>query len=148
MKKVISPIDIEGIYRDYLDEKQELNRKERYEGNKHWYHASGAGSCSRKLYFESVEMIEPTNSIDDRTKRLLSLGNLVHEDIQNSLTRTRNNRDILKGLNITIKPGELHAIMGPNGSGKSTLANILSGKKGYEIDGYDKKRNLFPNSYR
>ncbi len=44
-------------------------------------------------------------------------------------------KDILKGLNISIKPGELHAIMGPNGSGKSTLANILSGKSGYEITG-------------
>jgi len=46
-----------------------------------------------------------------------------------------NNKQILKGLNLNIKPGELHAIMGPNGSGKSTLANILSGKKGYEISG-------------
>jgi len=46
-----------------------------------------------------------------------------------------NNRDILKGLNISIKPGELHAIMGPNGSGKSTLANVLSGKDGYKISG-------------
>ena len=46
-----------------------------------------------------------------------------------------NNRDILKGLNITIKAGELHAIMGPNGSGKSTLANVLSGKNGYKISG-------------
>jgi Fe-S cluster assembly ATP-binding protein len=46
-----------------------------------------------------------------------------------------NNKDILKGLNISIKPGELHAIMGPNGSGKSTLANVLSGKNGYKISG-------------
>ncbi len=46
-----------------------------------------------------------------------------------------NNKNILKGLNITIRPGELHAIMGPNGSGKSTLANVLSGKNGYEITG-------------
>ena len=89
-----SPVDIEGLYNDYLNKKQEQNRKERYEGNEHWYHASGAGSCSRKLYFESVEMVEPTNDIDERTKRLLRLGNIVHEDIQNSLTRTRNNRDI------------------------------------------------------
>ena len=44
-------------------------------------------------------------------------------------------KDILKGLDISIKPGELHAIMGPNGSGKSTLANVLSGKPGYEISG-------------
>ena len=36
---------------------------------------------------------------------------------------------------IKINPGEVHAIMGPNGSGKSTLANVLSGKKGYEIQG-------------
>ena len=44
-------------------------------------------------------------------------------------------KEILKGLNLDIKPGEVHAIMGPNGSGKSTLSNILSGKKGYEING-------------
>ncbi len=44
-------------------------------------------------------------------------------------------KEILKGLNISIQPGELHAIMGPNGSGKSTLANVLSGKNGYQITG-------------
>ena len=46
-----------------------------------------------------------------------------------------NDKSILKGLNLSIKPGELHAIMGPNGSGKSTLANVLSGKGGYKISG-------------
>ena len=52
-----------------------------------------------------------------------------------NLKASINNKTILKGLNLTIKPGELHAIMGPNGSGKSTLANVLSGKSGYEISG-------------
>ena len=62
-----------------------------------------------------------------------------------NLTANIEDRNILAGLNLTIKPGEVHAIMGPNGSGKSTLSNILSGKKGYKISGeitYENK-NLF-----
>ena len=52
-----------------------------------------------------------------------------------NLKASINNKDILKGLNLRINPGEVHAIMGPNGSGKSTLANVLSGKNGYEVSG-------------
>lgn len=43
-------------------------------------------------------------------------------------------KKILKGINIDVKPGEVHAIMGPNGSGKSTLANLIAGKSGYALD--------------
>ena len=52
-----------------------------------------------------------------------------------NLEATIDKKHILKGLNLSIKPGEVHAIMGPNGSGKSTLANVLSGKTGYETKG-------------
>ena len=43
------------------------------------------------------------------------------------------NRAILNGINLTVNPGEVHAIMGPNGSGKSTLSYILSGREGYDV---------------
>jgi Fe-S cluster assembly ATP-binding protein len=51
---------------------------------------------------------------------LLQVSNL-HASVETDAGR----QPILKGLNLTVKPGEVHAIMGPNGSGKSTLANVL-----------------------
>lgn len=51
----------------------------------------------------------------------------------NNLHAGVENREILKGFTLHIKPGEVHAIMGPNGTGKSTLAHVIAGKEGYEI---------------
>ncbi|MFT6844945.1 MAG: Fe-S cluster assembly ATP-binding protein [Flavobacteriales bacterium] len=46
-----------------------------------------------------------------------------------------NGKEILKGINLEVKAGEVHAIMGPNGSGKSTLASVLAGREDYEVTG-------------
>jgi Fe-S cluster assembly ATP-binding protein len=50
-------------------------------------------------------------------------------------------KEIIKGLSLTVPKGEVHAIMGPNGSGKSTLAYVLSGRDGYEVTGGDIRWN-------
>lgn len=59
---------------------------------------------------------------------MLNIKNL-HASIQDEKQKTK---QILHGINLLVKPGEVHAIMGPNGSGKSTLANVLAGRENYQ----------------
>ena len=53
----------------------------------------------------------------------------------NNLQARVEDKEILKGINLEISPGEIHAIMGPNGSGKSTLSSVIAGREDYEVTG-------------
>ena len=102
------PVNIEKLYNDYITTKNEENYQNRYEGKEKYYHASGGGSCSRKLYYESIEQTETTNPNDERSSRLLRLGTIVHEDLQESLSDTTIYSNTTDSNTIHSKEKEIH----------------------------------------
>ena len=99
------------LYANYLKKENQKNTNERYVGREHFYHASGTGMCSRKLYFQSVDKVKPTNLPNNASMRKMRIGTLLHQDIQNSLLLYNNiynnitNHNI-NGDNITKKNNE------------------------------------------
>ena len=109
-KKLVDkcPVDIESYYSEYIDIKNQENTDSRYVGKEKYYHASGIGTCSRKLYYQSVEQAKPTNLPDDKSKRIMRLGSVVHEDIQDALIYIYNNILLHKEKNNLKKKVKFH----------------------------------------
>ena len=85
---VSKPFDIQIIYNEFIKSQSDNKRQEmldKYPKDGISYRASSSGMCSRKLYYESVMRLEPTEQIEDKVMRVFRLGDLVHTDIQNAL---------------------------------------------------------------
>ena len=105
---MIKQHEIGKIYSQYIDAENEKNNQERYVGKEQFYHASGSGMCSRKLYFQSVSKVEPTHQSTPSSRRLMRLGTVVHNDIQNSLLVSNINNNIkINNINNNITNKEL-----------------------------------------
>ena len=83
-------LDVLDIYDAYIDQKNAENTEDRYKGREHWYGASSSGLCSRKLYYKHVMRAEETNEVQTDSKRLMRLGTIVHDDIQNAINNSIN----------------------------------------------------------
>ena len=98
MKSAFDPVGLEEYYLEYINKKNEENYQKRYVDKESYYHASGAGFCSRKLYYQSVEKAEPTNETPSLGKMKMRFGSIFHDDFQNALV----NNNMLTNNNIYI----------------------------------------------
>ena len=73
---------IVDVYNEFLD-------KPRKKKDNNFYRPSSAGMCSRKIYYESIEKAEATNPVDDKTRRIFRIGELIHEDIQSAFKKDK-----------------------------------------------------------
>src|SRR5262245_62075482 len=94
--------------------------------NSPWKPKSSLASAWRAALANPVNRLEATRAPNPSimSSHILEVKNL-HAGVPG--------KEILKGFNLTVGPGEVHAIMGPNGSGKSTLAHVLAGRDSYEV---------------
>jgi|TARA_R100001530_G_scaffold100496_1_gene69865 CRISPR/Cas system-associated exonuclease Cas4 (RecB family) len=88
---MLNKINIEKIYSDYMDSKQEKNYEKRYKGKEGYYHGSASGFCSRKIYYQSIEKAEETNKPNAKSNRIMRLGTIVHEDFEKAFSLYNNN---------------------------------------------------------
>ena len=79
-------LDIIGIYNKHLENKRKEYR-EKNPKNNNLYRPSSSGMCARKIYFESIEKAEPTDNPNDKSRRLLRLGEIVHQELQEALIK-------------------------------------------------------------
>ena len=80
-----SPFDLDKMYTDFIDKKNDENYQERYVGNEGWYKASSAGFCSRKMYYETIMKLKPVDKPNDSSKMKMRLGTIFHDEIQGAL---------------------------------------------------------------
>ena len=78
-------VDIEGIYRDYLLDANEINRKNRYEGKESYYSGSGSGFCSRQHYYKCIAQEKKSNEPNSKSMRIMRLGTIWHDDMEKAL---------------------------------------------------------------
>ena len=102
---MINPLDVQAIYNDHLleiSEKKKAILDETRPTDISYYRPSSAGMCSRKIYYETVMRIEPTNTIDKRVRRLFRLGDLLHQDIQEAFHKIEKSDSYFSIYNIYI----------------------------------------------